>query len=364
MGKPDAPEPPDYSGVAKASKQSARWSMKIAQKQLDWAKRQYKNDRPIYKRAINSFLDDMKETSQQAKEDREFYEANFQPMEKAMAEEAQGYDTAERRADAMSKASSGVAEQFDAARENAVQQLESYGIDPSSTRHAALDIGMRANQAAAQAAAASGAETRVEDTGRALRQNAVNVGRGYPGQIIGEYGVSGNMGNNAMQGASTKTTTGAQAQGTAPQYLGSANQAIGQWGNILSQGYQDQMAQYNANQQSSGLGSVLGLVGGMAGKYMFGADGGVIPDPNEESYGGPIHEDMSPSGGAETDDVPARLNAGEFVIPDDVVSWFGEKHFYNLIDKTAKERDEAKQRTGAIPEEGVAPIEEPQYQSA
>ena len=95
------------------------------------------------------------------------------------------------------------------------------------------------------------------------------------------------------------------------------------------------------------------------------SDGGVIPEQGgEEQYGGPVEEHMSPSGGARTDDVPARLNEGEFVIPDDVVSWFGEKHFYGLIDKTAKEREEMKHKTGAIPEEGVAPVEEPQFQSA
>lgn len=41
----------------------------------------------------------------------------------------------------------------------------------------------------------------------------------------------------------------------------------------------------------------------------------------------------SPSQGQVTDDVPAQLNAGEFVIPKDVTSWYGQKFMQDLIKK-------------------------------
>jgi hypothetical protein len=364
MGKPKPPPPPDYSGVAAASERAAELSYKLGQEQLAWAREQYDKDAGIYNRIVDGFLMDMSETSEHAREDRAFYEKFFQPLEQELAEEAKNYDTPERRAREMGRAQANVAQQFDAQRENAQRELEAYGIDPSSTRYGALDIGVRTAQAAAQAGAGEVASNRVEDVGRALRSEAINVGRGYPGQIAGSYATSGQMGSGAGGTTGNASQIGGQNMGTAPQYLASGNQAIGTWGNTLNMGYQNQLAYFDRKNQSSGWGSALGLIGGIAGKAFGLADGGVVPDPNAPQDGGAIPDDMSPSGGAIVDDVPARLNAGEFVVPDDVVSWYGEKHMYGLIEKAARERDEAKQRTGAIPEPGPALEAPPVYQSA
>jgi len=54
--------------------------------------------------------------------------------------------------------------------------------------------------------------------------------------------------------------------------------------------------------------------------------------------GGFVSQSLSPSDGTETDDIPARLNANEFVIPRDVATWKGHEFFQNLIDKSRKAR--------------------------
>jgi hypothetical protein len=54
--------------------------------------------------------------------------------------------------------------------------------------------------------------------------------------------------------------------------------------------------------------------------------------------GGDVSYADSPSNGAQTDDVNARLNAGEFVIPKDVSAWLGQEHFYKLMAKARKDR--------------------------
>lgn len=344
MGKPKAPPPPDYSGVAAANEKSAQLAYQLGQDQLAWAKEQYGKDSAVYNRLVDGFLADQDENSEAAKKDREFYEQNFQPLEKKLAEEAATYDTPERRAQEMGAAQQQVATQFNAQRDNAQKELEAYGIDPTSTRYAALDIGTRAAQAAAQASAGTVANNRVEDVGRALRSEAINVGRGYPGQIAQSYSSATGAGTAAGATTGQATTIGGQTMGTAPSYMGLGNQAVGQWGNTLNMAYNNQLDRFKANQQaSSGWGSALGIIGGLATGF---ADGGAV-DPREA---GAIPDDMSPSGGAKTDDIPANLNAGEFVIPEDVVSWYGEKHMYNIIEKSHKEREEAKQATGAIPE--------------
>ena len=348
MGKPKAPPPPDYSGVAAANEKSAQLAYQLGQDQLAWAKEQYGKDSTIYNRIVDSFLSDQDESSAAAAKDREFYEKNFQPLEKQLAQEAVSYDTAERRQKEMGAAQGQIANQFNAQRDNATKELEAYGIDPTSTRYAALDIGTRAAQAAAQASAGTAANNRVEDTARALRSEAINVGRGYPGQIAQSYSTATGAGQAAGAATGQATTIGGQTMGTAPSYMGLGNQAVGQWGNTLNMAYNNQLDRFKANQAaSSGWGSILGVGAGLLTKAIPGfADGGAV-DPQEV---GAIPDDMSPSGGQKTDDIPANLNAGEFVIPEDVVSWYGEKHMYNIIEKSHKEREEAKQATGAIPE--------------
>lgn len=350
MGKSSPPPPPDYSAVAAASERAAELNFQLGQDQLAWAKEQYSLDSEVYNRIVDGFIADMDETSQNAARDRMFYEDYFQPLEKSLAEDAASYDTPERREREMGAAQAGVAQQFDAQRENAQRELEAYGIDPSSTRYGALDIGVRTAQAAAQAAAGTAASNRVEDNARALRSEAINVGRGYPGQITGAYQVSQGMGQGAAGITGQGTQIGGQTMGTAPTYMGLGNQAVGTWGNTLNMGYQNQLAYHQAKNQSSGWGSALGLIGGIAGKAFGLNDGGAVPDPREL---GAIPEEMSPSAGGAIDDVPANLNVGEFVIPEDVVSWYGEKHMYGLIEKASRERDTAKQVTGAIPD--IAP---------
>jgi hypothetical protein len=54
--------------------------------------------------------------------------------------------------------------------------------------------------------------------------------------------------------------------------------------------------------------------------------------------GGRVPLQASPSQGQQTDDVPARLNAGEFVVPKDVAAWKGQEFFQKLIEQSRKAR--------------------------
>ena len=64
--------------------------------------------------------------------------------------------------------------------------------------------------------------------------------------------------------------------------------------------------------------------------------GGVLPD--HATTGGYVPPSASPSQGQNTDDIPARLNAKEFVIPRDVVEWKGSEFFKKLIEQSRKAR--------------------------
>ena len=54
--------------------------------------------------------------------------------------------------------------------------------------------------------------------------------------------------------------------------------------------------------------------------------------------GGPAPVKASPSRGAKTDDIDAKVNAHEFVIPKDVAIFKGHEHFYKLMESARKTR--------------------------
>jgi hypothetical protein len=344
-GKSKAPPPPDYSGVAAASQRSAELSFQLGQEQLAWAKEQYAKDSEIVQQVVSAALERQGFNDEAALADRRRYEGIYQPLEDQLVDDANSYSSPERQELEAGRAAATVAQQFDTARQAAARNLEAYGVDPSSTRFAALDLGSRVQQAAAQAGAANQTRMQTEAMGRALRSEAINVGRGYPGQVAGTYGTALQSGNSAVNSTLAGTSTGASTMGTAPQYMSTGNQAISTWGNTLNMGYNNALAAADFNsRQSSGIGALLGAglgaIGNAGGISAFFEDGGAVP------------EEASPTRGAAIDDVDAKLNAGEFVVPKDVVSWKGEEFFQKLIEGSRK----AKPQAPAKPEYAIAPM--------
>lgn len=61
--------------------------------------------------------------------------------------------------------------------------------------------------------------------------------------------------------------------------------------------------------------------------------------PVDPTTGGFVSQALSPSNGKQVDDVPARLNEGEYVIPRDVVQFKGKEFFHKLIMQSRKNRE-------------------------
>ena len=375
MGKKSkAPAPPDYGPLAAASAESAKYSYELAKQQQAWAEKTYADNKAVGDQVIDFALGQMDKQSAWADADRKRYEDIYQPLEDQAAARAQDYNTAERREVEAGKAEADVAAQFKQARDAAEANLEQYGMDPTQLRSGSLDKGARLAEAAAQASAGNQARHQTEMYGDQLMANAINTGKGYPAQTLAAAGQAGQSGNQATNTGLATTASGANTMGTGGSWQGAGNQAIGQWGQMLNAGYQNQMSQYEANQsQGSGWGSALGLGASLLTAPMTGGgsilgsffmeEGGAIPDdPMGGSGGGPIPIEASPSRGAIPDDIPAeingqqpaRLNGGEFVIPKDVVSWLGEKGMQQFILKARKEMGDPNQAP-AQPEQGPPP---------
>ena len=76
-----------------------------------------------------------------------------------------------------------------------------------------------------------------------------------------------------------------------------------------------------------------------------------------------MQRQASPSGGVNVDDVPANLNAEEFVVPRDVARWKGEEFFHKMIDQSRKARMTAAQSVGPTAGPPQAPGQQPTFTS-
>jgi len=352
-GKSKPPKPPNFKPLADAALKQAEMANELAKEQFAWAREKYEGDSVISRQVVEAALERQRRNDENAIADRERYERIYQPLEDKLAAEALDYASPERMELNASRAQAAVAQQFDASRKRALQNLQGFGVDPSSLRYAALDRQANVQQGAAEAAAGNQERDRTEMVGRALRSEAINVGRGYPGQIAGTYGTALQSGNQGVNSALATTASGANTMGTGTQWAGTGNQALGTAGNMMNMGYQNQLDAWNAQQSmSSGLGSLLGTGLGMAAS-MYMEEGGQV------TSGGNVPPEASPTRGKAIDDVPARLTAGEFVVPKDVVSWKGEEFFQKLIEGSRK----AKPNAPAKPEYALAPPQEPTFQS-
>jgi len=358
-GKGKAPPAPDYSAVAAASEKNAEWGYKsaelsrdVAMENLAWAKEEYANNRELLDRVLNTQLPIMEREAAEGAKLRERYNTVFQPIEDQLVKEANEYASGSRSDYDAGRAMGAVGQSFDAARSNALARMESYGVDPSQTRAGALDAGIRVQEAAAKAAAGTQSRLNTENTGRALRGEAINIGRGLPGNIAGAYGTAMAAGNSGLGGANALYNSGNAAMNNSSWMnagtgaMGASNSALGNWSNTIGKSYEGANAAYNAkNEQSGKMGSAIGSIAGMAigsfagpggamlGSALGGAAGGAMA-----AQGGRMPDDPAdPAGKGDTLDV--KLSGGEHVIPTSAVRRLGSDHFDKLIAKYGDPED-------------------------
>jgi hypothetical protein len=372
-----APPPPDYSGLIAAQLQQnnvaleqQRLQMETAKEQSKWAQEQFEKNSEITDRIVEDAFARQDKLDAAAAEDRARYKAVFQPVEDNLINELQDYSRP-GRAEAMAEQKAGgamgeVSQQFALARAAAQDRLEEFGIDPSQTRSAALDLGTRIEEAKARAAAGNTTREatleREAATRRGLRSEAINLGRGYPGQSAQSYSLASGSGQLAGGTGRENTQVGSATMGTPIQWgalgtssLDAAGRAITGAGSLMKTGYDQLLDRYKINQaeknQSSGWGTALGLIGGIGMSAMTSPASSVLGGFGRKLFmaeGGSVPEEMSPSGDAVTDDIPAQgptgaiqLDGGEFVVPEDVVKWKGEEFFQKTIQKSREARKEA-----------------------
>lgn len=166
--------------------------------------------------------------SQIAMEQWDKYKQIYEPLEKQVIGEAQGYDSPTNFAKAAGDAQATVSQQYSKARDQLTRQP---GVDPSSAAYQASMVGLNMAEAAQGAVQQNVARQGVQDTAYARKQSAVAMGKGL------DATASAGLGSVASANASRAATAQAQANqqsagigqltgtiiGAAPKAFGTSN---------------------------------------------------------------------------------------------------------------------------------------------
>lgn len=264
---PKAPGTPDYSGVAQADARTAQMQYDTQQNQLDWAKQQYNDQEPYTKQFLQESLDAAHTNAANAAADRKRYQDIYQPVEDQFVKQATTWNNPDRSNQAAGAAMADVSNQFDAQRTASQAQLESFGIDPSQTRFAALDLGTRVSQAAATAGAGTQSRLNTEATGLGLEGEAINIGKGYPGQVAQSYNTATNAGQAGINSQTGATAAAGNVMNGTVGFANAGNNASANEVGALNTGFSNRMsaATFNYNSQRNTQNDIGQLAGGALG---------------------------------------------------------------------------------------------------
>lgn len=262
-GGGEAPAAPNYQPIAQADENAAKIQAQTSTEQLDWAKQQYADQAPRTAAYVDAMTKSTTEQSANARTDRARYQDIYQPTEDKFVDQANHWNDPGRADQMAGAAESDVSSAMDKARANATSSLESFGIDPSQTRYSALDLGTRVQQAAGQAAAGTQSRLNSQATGLALQGEAINIGKGYPGQVGASYAGATQAGGSGVTSALNTSSTYGNLMGTGTQWAGLANNSNAGAVGALNTGFGNELDSAKLNNEisqntSRGIGSMVG----------------------------------------------------------------------------------------------------------
>ena len=289
----------------------------------------------------------------------------------------------------------------DQAKASLVRQMEGEGLTRPGIAQQAIDTAAGAQRALAVTSAGQAGRVAAAQRSDQLTAAAEGAVMPYAQQEQGMAGQGAQYANIQMGAPSQAISTTAGAYSPYISSYGAAAPYQNASLTAMQDTYQNQLGQFNANQQASSnspMSTIVPLAAGIAGSIMApglgtlaagglsamapsmmaagasalgsargrAATGGMVPQSfavgGMPMAGRSVPPTLSPSGGAQTDDVTAvvdgdprnkaAINTGEFIMPKDATAWYGEKFMQNLVAKAAKERH---QQTVAAPTAGPPP---------
>jgi hypothetical protein len=246
MGGKSSPPPPDYSGMER-----------IAEKQLEFAERQYDENKPLLTGLATAMTEAQRQQMEQAKDYYDYQKETFRPLEVGLVADAEKFNTAAYQEEMAGKAAADAAAAFQSAQGASMRSATRRGVNPNSGAFGAASNANAMGLAAMTAGARTGARSQAEQLGYARKLDAVGLGRNLAGASVAAY-----------QGATQAGTgAGAQYRAAGQDYQQGLSNAGQSYGTILN----SQTSMYNSA-QDNGL-DVGGLMQGAAAMSKAGMFG-------------------------------------------------------------------------------------------
>lgn len=262
-----------------AATDAANQQSALSQEQFNWNKEIYERDTApmqrqqmeLQTRIANDALARAAKQDKLADEQNAYYKETFQPIERQVAADAVGYDSAENVGRRSGIAAANVNQQFSNARGQSARMAGRYGL--GSTAFSGPAGAAERAQALGTAGAATGAAFDTQDKALQLRAGVANFGRNMPNTALTGWnaatssgGAAGNAANSALNGAIS-------APGQLNTAYNNRFSNIGTVGNGLFNAYKDSSNYWGAQAATFG-----NLAGGLfqrgGGGAMFGLGGG------------------------------------------------------------------------------------------
>lgn len=339
----NVPDPnPGMLAAAESAREIGRLQKETADEMLAFYKTQYNDLKPLLTEVAQTDMQIQKANAARANEYADYERETFRPLEKQIVRDAEEYSTENKREALATTAAADVNTAFTNARGQESRALSRMGVNPNSTRFAALNNQLTLGQAATSAGAMTKTRTDAEQLGFARRMDAAGLGRGLAGNASTAYGVSLNAGEGVRTNSMAPATMMGQGYSQAGQSYGGAANSYGTAGNIYGQEFQGRMQGYQAQQASQGafmqgIGSLAGTIGGA---YIMKpkADGGIMRSSRKAlKLADGTHVGAGPvsgPGGPVDDKIPALLSNGEYVLPADTTKAIGKEKLDKLVKET------------------------------
>jgi hypothetical protein len=257
MGGKSSPPPPDYSAVAAATDRATATAEKLANRQMDFAERQYAEMKPLAERVAASQMAAQDQQMKQAQDYYDYQVNTFRPLEQGLVRQAQEFDTEGYREQLASQAAADTARAFGNAQNMTNRDLARRGVGPGSGNAMAMGNQNALALASMRAGAATGARNQAEQLGWARKMDVTGLGRGLAGASSGAYAGATGAGSAGLNSAMSAGNQYGQAFGQGAGYaMGGAQMGMTGANNILNA----QTSVYNTgvNAQGEMMGGLLG----------------------------------------------------------------------------------------------------------
>lgn len=337
-GGDSAPDPnPGQIAAAEASTEVGKMQKETAMEYLNFSKEQYADFKDDLKEIAQAQKKIMTDTAARGEEYAAYERETFRPLEKRLVSEAEGYNTAAKQEELASQGMADVASAYQVQRQQALDTMAKYGINPNSARFAAINAQLGQGEAAARAGVATKSRIAADEMGRARLYDAAALGRGLASNATAAAGTAVGAGSAAGGNYMAPAEYMGKSYGQTGQMLGGASSSFGTAGNIYGQEFNARMQGYNAQQANKG--DAMSAFGSIAGMFAGGPGGGAIVSNFLKADGGSIKRlgrggKVSGPGGPVDDKIPAMLSDGEYVIPADTVKAIGVKKLDKLVKAT------------------------------